>query len=263
MTNTRSVTSIHDLPAELVWSIHLLSLSPTLPCASRHLYSIFHDAPPSHKAMYLTLKHDKSTLSHAIKYPICDLDVVHALERIAQRRHKQLRCSELPRRLVNGLSSDSAQSHFDFELVKYLLERYSASPNSKSGYILARAVFARHEPLIKLLLKHGADPSLKNGWAVLAAIGMGELHLVKLLLERDERDEAVVDSSDELVEQSPSGKRRRNSQNGGRTKRRRLELRCQPTSEMLEAAVRGEHWDLVKYLEDKGARPSIDVLKLL
>ncbi|KAK4052853.1 hypothetical protein OIV83_002141 [Microbotryomycetes sp. JL201] len=251
--------ALHDLPTELLWSIHLLSLSSSLPRVSRHVYGVFHDAPPSHTAMYLTLRHEKSTLSHAIKYPVCTLDVVHALERIADRRGKRLRCSELPRRLVNGLSSDASRAaDVDFELIKYLLEHYHASPNSKNGYILARAVFARHEPLVKLLLAHGADPSLKQGWAVLAAIGMGDLHLVKLLMDYDETADASVAVDTEELATAPSSSalplKRRRSSEGGKSKRRRVEPRCQATSEMLEAAVRGEHWDIVTYLEEKAGK---------
>ncbi|KAK4057356.1 hypothetical protein OIO90_001423 [Microbotryomycetes sp. JL221] len=271
-----AMATLHELPVELLEHIHLMSLSPALPLVSRHLYTTFKYSSVLHKALYLTRRHDKSTLSHAIKYPICNLEVVHALERIAARRNKQLRCSELPRRLVNSFTTSltdlsnhdrSKQQEYDLMLIKYLLEQYSASPNSKKGYILARAVFARHERLIKLLLKHGADPSLKGGWAVLAAINMGDLSLVKLLMDTDaDRGlNADSDQSEEYERQALNGKRRRSSNEStlSTSKRVKTEPKCRPSSEMLEAAVRGEHWDIVTYLEDKGARPSLDVLKLL
>jgi hypothetical protein len=265
-SSRQSLTSLFH---QLLYSIHLISLSPSLPHVSRHLSSLFSLASPHHRAWYLLLRHGRHTLSRAIKYPICDLTVVHSLERLVKQQGKQLRCSELPRRLVKGLGkfagsdgddeTHSAQQddHLDLPLITYLLETYSASPNSKHGYILARAVFARHYPLIRLLLKHGADPAMKDGWAVMAAIGMGDLDLVRLLMEREvNRDEGDDGEEAEFElskrDRGTAKKRRRDSGGGGGGKRRRMEERCAATSEMLQAAVKGEHWRIVDYLTERG-----------
>ncbi|GAA6046653.1 hypothetical protein JCM3770_003098 [Rhodotorula araucariae] len=259
--------SLEDLPFELLMHIHLMSLSPALPNLSRHLRSVFAATSPRHCAQYLTLRHEHKTLAHAIKYPICSLEVVHALERLAQERGKKLKCSNLPRRLVKGLGkSGSKDDDVDLPLITYLLDKYGATPNSHDGYPLARAVFARHLPLIRLLLHHGANPALKDGWAVTTAIANGDVDLVKLLMER-EVDRGDADGPLQEVVLQPregkSAKKRRRDSGGGGGKRRCMGDRCRATKEMLETAVKAKQWAIVDYLTAKGAQPSLSVLAML
>lgn len=228
-----------------------------MPNVSRHLRSLFTATSPHHRALYLTLRHERKTLAHAVKYSICTLEVVHHLERIAQARGKKLKCPQLPRRLVKGLGTGVKNDNIDLPLITYLLEHYRASPNSQGGYPLARAVFARHLPLIRLLLRHGADPALKDGCAVTTAIANGDADLVKLLMEREvERDDAMDEPLHEVVLQAGgggSGKKRRRDSGGGGGKRRKVEDRCAATKEMLETAVKAKQWAIVDYLTAKGA----------
>ncbi|GAA5907049.1 hypothetical protein JCM8208_004499 [Rhodotorula glutinis] len=276
--------TFEDLPFELLMHVHLLSLSHTLPIVSRHLRATFASTTPHHRARFLFLRHDHKTLSHAIKYPICTLDVVHALERLAKLRGKRLKCSTLPRRLVKGLGKTGAakgsgkgggkpDGDVDLELITYLLDTYHASPNSHDGYPLARAVFARHLPLIRLLLQSGANPALKDGWAVTTAIANGDADLVKLLMEREVERDDEDDSADEgplhevVLERGggKASKKRRRDSGGGGGKRRRVAMgdRCRATKEMLETAVKAKQWGIVDYLTAKGAPPSLSVLAML
>ncbi|SGY75889.1 BQ5605_C005g03455 [Microbotryum silenes-dioicae] len=270
--------------AQLLYAIHLHSTSSALPYVSRHLHRVFSHSSPLHRATYLALRHDRHTLSHAVRYPICTLAVVHSLERLACAvGTRPLRCSELPRRLVKHLNpqqTDSSATLDDdkFGLIAYLLEHYGASPNSKNGYFLARAVLARHLPLTKLLLHYGADPALKDGWAVMVAIGMGDLDTVKLLLDEPTPTVDRVETSGR--DKSSSSHTRSDSlppqaaflarHSIGTTplprpskKRCKVSPRCCATSEMLEAAVKAQHWHIVDYLRTQGALPSLEVLKLL
>ncbi|BGP19455.1 hypothetical protein JCM10213v2_007545 [Rhodosporidiobolus nylandii] len=216
---------------------------------------------------YLSLRHDRSTLAHAVKYPICTLPVIHVLERAAAERGKKLKCPQLPRRVVKGLGRGGKDGEeVDLPLITYLLEQYGASPNSKEGYPLARAVFARHLPLIRLLLKHGADPSLKDGWAVTTAIANGDADLVRLLMEREPERDELGDEPDEAVlpeGRKKTAKKRRRDSTGGGGKRRKMEDRCRATKEMLETAVKAKQWGIVDYLTAKGALPSLSVLGML
>ncbi|GAA5968504.1 hypothetical protein JCM11641_007662 [Rhodosporidiobolus odoratus] len=259
------VLRLEGLPVELLLHIHLISLSPALPHVSRHLHSLFASTSPHHRARFLALRHDRKTLSHAVKYPICTLPVVHALERQAAAQGKKLKCPQLPKRVVKGLRrGGDGTEDIDLPLITYLLERYGASPNSKEGYPLARAVFARHLPLIRLLLKHGADPSLRDGWAVTTAISNGDADLVKLLMEREpERDEVAEDEAVLKKCKGTGAKKRRRDSSGGGGKRRKMEDRCKATNEMLETAVKAKQWAIVDYLTAKGALPSIGVLGML
>ena len=147
-------------------------------------------------------------------------------------------------------------------MVEYLLDKYSASANSRNGYFLARAVLARHLPFVKLLLGHDADPSLNDGYAVNVAIGTGELALVKLLIEREPEPRPTeelhaddgVDNGDGRKKKKK--KRRRESDGGGGGKRRKVGQRCKATSKMLEVALKEENWEIVTYLQAKGEHGS-------
>ncbi|SCV69309.1 BQ2448_2329 [Microbotryum intermedium] len=259
--------SLQSLPAELLYAIHLHSTSSALPYVSRHLRHVFSNSSALHRATYLALRHDRHTLSHAVRYPVCTLAVVKSLESIGRAvGAPPMRCSELPRRLVKHLSPEHTANSATLDddnlsLIAYLLEQYRASPNSKNGYFLARAVLARHRPLIELLLYHGADPVLKDGWAVMVAIGMGDLATVKLLLDgpthRVERMEVSGCSnlsqtrSTSLPQEAALHARRLI---GTAPTLRTSKVRCKTstpccaTSEMLEAAVKAQHWHLVDYL---------------
>ncbi|CEQ40924.1 SPOSA6832_02596 [Sporobolomyces salmonicolor] len=263
--------TLEDLPVELLLQIHLQSLSSALPYVSRYLHSVFASSSDFHRAHYLFLRHDRKTLSHAVKYSICSLGVIHVLEKLAHARGKKLKCPQLPRRLVKGLSRtnkapDHARDQVDLPLITYLLDTYHASPNSKEGYPLARAVFARHLPLIRLLLEYGADPGLKDGWAVTTAIANGDEDLVRMLMEKEVEREGVDEGEVVLLKPKEAGgaaKKRRRESGGGGGKRRKIEDRCRPTQEMLETAVRAKQWGIVDYLTAKGALPNINVLKML
>lgn len=149
------------------------------------------------------------------------------------------------------------------DLITYLLSHYHASANSHDGYPLARAVFARHVPLIRLLLRYGADPGLKDGWAVTTAIGNGDGELVRMLLEREEpgredgggEEEEEEGGEGEMVDGKGlgKGKKRRREGGGGGGKRRKMEDRCKATKGMLETAIKEKQWRIVEYLTAKGA----------
>lgn len=240
------------------------------------MHNLFASTSDYHRASYLLSRHPTSTLSHAIRYPICTLPVISVLEQLAQRRGKRLKCTELPRRLVRGLGSTptalpsppasprtehmhQTQDLVDLPLIAHLLTHYSASPNSKSGYFLARAVVAKHLPLVHLLLDHGADPSLKGDWAVLVAIKARDLGLVKLLLEREPPRASQTEefgSEGEEVAQANHGKKRRRSSGGGSGKRLKIDTTRTPaTSAMLTAAAAltdPPEKEMVDYLTGRG-----------
>lgn len=238
---------------QLLFQVQLHGLSSTLPAVSRDFHSVFSSSPASHRAGFIASVHPRHTLAHAVKYPICDFPVVLALERLAARWGETLKCRELPRRLVQGIKRTApADSELvNLPLIEHLLSTYGASPNSGNGYLLARAVFAQHLPLIKLLLKWGADPSLNNGWAVTTAIGYGDLPLVQLLLER-ERDEDTTGEEEAVPEGNSTRKRRMSGEGTQRSKRRRLEVRCKATGTMLECAVKKRKVDIANYLTAQG-----------
>ncbi|GAA5968988.1 hypothetical protein JCM3765_002275 [Sporobolomyces pararoseus] len=275
-----------DLPVELLLHIHLLSLSSALPHLSRSFRALFSSTSPYHKASYLLLRHPAhKTLSHAIRYPICTLPVLQTIERInKEKKGKKLKCPQLPRRLFSRLSPSQHSTNPSLDhlsLIQYLLKEYKASPNSHTGYPLARAVYSGDFELIRVLLDNGADPGLKEGWAVVTAIMKGSddkaggLAMVRALIERDyplpiprsDRSEESTTGGGTFHSDGPQKKKRKRDKTerveSSPAKRVKLEDRCKPTPEMLETAVKYKQWDITDYLTKKGATPNLNVLKLL
>lgn len=246
---------MENLPAELLESIHLFSLSPALPNVTRRLHSIFSETTKNHRARYLLLSHPHNTLHRALKYPITDLPVLHALERLCTKQ--TLKTKELPRRLLSAATTD-------LPLIRYLLDHYAVSPNSKKGYFLSKAVFIVHLPLVQLLLDYGADPTLNANWSVRNAIAKGDLRLVRMLLEGDyvhpdlaDEDTPTLDDGADAI--GKRTKRRISTESGGGTPRKKVKLgeRCKATGEMLEVAVSRGEWRIVDYLRGRGALRSL------
>jgi hypothetical protein len=164
---------------------------------SRRLYRLFHSST-AHKAHYLYIRNSDTKdaskiLTRSARYPICTPSVLVALERRLLERHSsrskdktaelKLVCKDLPKRLFRRVgSTPEGGEDVDLEFVAYLIDRLGASPNSHSGYALARAVRARHWALMELLLDRGADPRLNSGVAIAQAAAQGDLSLVKRLL---------------------------------------------------------------------------------
>lgn len=234
--------------------------------------------------------------------------------KVKKKRSSGLKCPQLPRRLFKDLrkpdqiqpptsttsSSKTKNNHdnnnntssttggtIDLPLITYLLTTYKSCPNSHQGYPLARAVFAQHYPLVRLLLGHGADPGLKEGWAVVTAISNRDEELVKGLIERgypirggesheeedakriegdgEERDRRTYYDDDDGKKKNKTKRKVEESSPSNANKRIKLEGgdRCRANSEMLETAVKTKQWRLVDYLTAKGATPNLKVLKML
>lgn len=246
---------MEKLPAELLESIHLHSLSAALPSLNRGLHAIFSETTTNHRARFLLLSHPQNTLHRALKHPITDLAVLHALERLCAKSKQILKTKELPRRLLSA-------TPIDIPLIHYLLDHYSVSPNSKKGYFLSKAVFIENLPLVQLLLDYGADPTLNGNWSVRNAIAKGDLQLVRMLLEGDYvhpqlADDAARTLDDVEVDRNLVGKRtkrRISMESEGSTPRKKVKLgeRCKATGEMLEVAVSRAEWRIVDYLRARG-----------
>lgn len=188
-----------------------------------------------------------------MRYRICTLAVVVAMERITSDVdsdwHQQLVCREIPKRLYRGLMKSDLTVDLPF-LTHLLSPPYNASPDSSKGYGLAAGVYARHLPLIRLLLAFGAS---SMDWCLMAAITNGDLEVLRLLVERETRVDEGEAVEVEVVERGK--KRRRSSELRSElsSKRRKYPDRCVVTEAMLEAAVKAKQWAVVEYLRGKGA----------
>ncbi|KAJ7903693.1 hypothetical protein B0H14DRAFT_3421872 [Mycena olivaceomarginata] len=252
------MTGLEDLPVELLYEVHLYSLSTALPITSRRLYTIFNAAPPSYRAQYI-LSHfepDEARLSDVVSKILRDpLPTFLALWRPARtlrdgRTPTAPTNSSRPRApaapLPRARAADRPAVHrrrrppAAAALPVRLPRIAPPNANSHEGYALTRAVHAEFVPLVRLLLAHGASPAHKRGLAVLVAVRQKKLPLVRMLVERAEAG-------------------------GGRgAKKRRLEDRVEVTKEMLKAAVKAKARDIAEYfMQEKGCVPDIQTLQML
>ncbi|KAH8100888.1 hypothetical protein BXZ70DRAFT_988532 [Cristinia sonorae] len=262
--------AIGDLPVELLYDIFLFTLSEHFPHTSRHIYSVFKQAPSSIHAEYLISRclPTDDLPSKILRYPICTIPILESLLRIptfATLLSNHSRSSiKIPRRLfqnltpkprprVVGMKKRTRQKEPSWSaedapmpLLRFLLEepRFpNPDWNYKDGYPLTKAVMAGFVPLIRFLLENGASPEYKNGLAVRLAITRKDLSLVRMLIEPDG---SVKDAEGRIV------------------RRRRLEDRVKVDTEMVKAAVKVDARDIVKYLvAEKGCVPDMQTVLMI
>jgi len=188
----------------------------------------------------------------------------------------------LPRQSACATSPPNGTLHeafdkIDYPLVAYLLtsgDGRRSNANCHKGYLLARAVLARHIPLIRLLLNHGASPAEKKHMSVMLAIGRNDLLAVRMLIEggRPEEEEDFRQRTSAAATTAAStgtNKRPRKRKASAaidspdRAKRQKVEDRTAVTSQMLELATRQRCDPLVRYFMVRGAVPNLKTLKLL
>ncbi|CAD6588765.1 MAG: hypothetical protein CYPHOPRED_004516 [Cyphobasidiales sp. Tagirdzhanova-0007] len=328
---------------QLVHSIHLLSLSPSLPVLNTYFHSLFSPVTsfsPRYRASYILeklsdeglkitsiRKRSKTldVLNQALTYDICDTEVLIVLEEMCmeslgflleplrvsppptiseiaafdlrhsldlQSQGKRLykflgrRQLEIPKRFFRSLPStcppfpesgstgpSTSYDVFDTTFLPFLsrmLFPLRGNPNSFRGYPLAKAVLARHLPLIQLLLENGADPSMKDGMSVMLAIGRNDIEVVRVLVERHPvsligQPPAPASYSLDTFSRRPANslKRQISTADPVEYKKRRLEDRIRVTPAMLELAVKQQYEPLIEYFTGKGVVPNLRTLNML
>lgn len=215
--------------------MQLIALSPAFPHTSKSLYQVFKAAPTSYKAQYIirsifSQKRAATTgiFTRALRYPLCNKDVLGILHQRLGDVTQAASCG-LPKWLFRNLNPSSqgqsltgSDEPLSFLQYLYNIPGLRPDPNSNEGYALTRAVYARHEPLVRFLLEHGASPSHKDGLCIQIAIRQKNLALFKMLMETKEI----------------SGSR-----------------------DMLKLATKCAAWDIVEYLtQEKGVIPDLQTL---
>jgi hypothetical protein len=202
------------------------------------MYQVFKTAPLSYNTQYIirkaSLKKRAATsviLTKALRFPLCNRDVIGILYQRLMQGETQVVTCELPKRLFRNLNPGRLLKGSDeplpFLQCLYNMQGLRPDPNSHKGYALTKAVQAGHEPLVRFLLQHGALPSHKDGLCVKIAIRQKNLSLVKMLMERNDKN------AEEVV----------------------------GTKEMLKLAMKCGAWDIAEYLtEEKGVIPDLQTL---
>ncbi|KAG2148983.1 uncharacterized protein EDB93DRAFT_1336998 [Suillus bovinus] len=254
--------SINTLPVELLYEIQIFSVSPSFPLTCKTLYRIFRASPPSYRAQFLIASveaaqiKDELILSKLLRYPICTVDILELLFRMASDILPLTWIPELPRRLFRSLTPKSraklplwTDHDHPLPFLKYLFTCPQIHPpdvNSHDGYALTKAVQVGFLPLVRFLLDHGASPRCKNNMPILVAIYRKDLFLVRLLVERVDCQEHGQGAS---------------KQKG---KRPKLEDRAQITPEMLKVAVKLNARDIIEYfMKEKGCVPDLQTLQMM
>ena len=239
---------------QLLYEIQLFALSEALPNTSKHFLEVFKASTPAFRACYIVgrtshMLQPQSTLSRALRYPICSKEVLEVFRRQSNPILDAGTTLELPKRLfkslapkegsVDGPSPKWIDREHPLPYLKYLYDTPGIplpDVDSHAGYALTKAVHAGFIPLVCFLLARGASPKCKKGLAVMVAIRRKDLSLVRMLIERPKEG----------------------------TKRRKLEDRILVNSEMLKMAVKCQAWDIVEYLTtEKGCVPDMQTLRLM
>jgi len=235
---------------QLLYELQLFALSESLPHLSHYFYDVYRYASPFFHAKYILGRvfeqNSEATCAviytRALRYPICDEEVLQAINSFSKDVPQGTMCVQLARRLFRNLSPPengwTANDH-PIPLLRYLYETSDIPPvntDANDGYALTRAIHARFLPLVKFLLQHQASPKCHDGLAVKVAIRQRDLHMVRTLVERDPKHD---------------GKKKRKD---------RITL----DSRMLKVAVMSDAKDIVEYLcKEKKVTPDMQTLKKL
>ncbi|THH27615.1 hypothetical protein EUX98_g6576 [Antrodiella citrinella] len=260
--------TLESLPVELLYEIFIFALNETLPCCSRHVYSVFKYAPLSVQAEYVVLQSlpTDDLASKVLRFPICTLPVLktilrnpsyaallskHSRTKVKLPRWLFQSLAPSPRPRVVGMKKQRPKEPWSSEdapipLLRFLLEEPripNPDWNHRDGYPLAKAVTAGFIPLVRFLLENGASPACKGGLAVRVAINKKDLGLVKMLIEPD----GSVKDAD-----------------GRKVRRRRIEDRVKVSPEMLKVAVKVDARDIVQYfIKEKGCVPNMQTVLMM
>lgn len=240
-----------DIVVKLLYEIHVLAHSPSLPIVNKRLHQVFKSVPVLLAARYLILRVSgiRYKLSHVLRYPICSGTVLEVIFKFTSWTGDDLRAT-LPKRLFRDLSPKRTipglppWSSYDPPLpfLRYLYSAKHFPPpavNAYDGYALIRAVSTGFVPLVHFLLEQGASPEHRRGLAVLSAIRRKDLPLVRMLIERED------------AQKTPG-------------KKARMEDRIDVNLSMLRLAAGYGARDIAEYfMKEKGCQPDIQTLRLL
>ncbi|KAJ7637610.1 hypothetical protein DFH06DRAFT_1218619 [Mycena polygramma] len=277
------MTGLEDLPVELLYEVHLYSLSTALPITSRRLYTIFNAAPASFRAQYILshlepgTAHLSDVVSKILRFPLCSVTVLDAVLRtwpvdeetlsppLSSGDHvKAPEVEALPAGGGFATSAPTAAPELPRRLFRLLGPRTDREYSEDDAPLpLLRYLYA--SPRIA-----PPNPNSHEGYALTRAVHAEFVPLIRLLLEhgaspQHKRGLAVLVAVRlkklslvrMLLERSePAGRRG--------AKKRRLEDRMEVTSEMLKAAVKAKARDIVEYfMQEKGCVPDIQTLHML
>ncbi|KNZ63574.1 hypothetical protein VP01_1125g4 [Puccinia sorghi] len=252
---------MESLPVELLHHIHLLSESEHLPIANKSLHHIYQRTTSNrYRAIFLWRKYVTSNSNkipwHAIlSVPACTLEVLRILTSFHDQHQpgNKIKIPVLPTRLFKALNTSTKEEHTAYQYIHTLLKEYQTSPDKLGGYPLARSVLSRNIPFICLLLSYGARPAIKNNLVIMVAIETGDLSLLRLLIEPS----FIHPRQDSSNHHSPLTL----PQNSH--KKIKLADRVQITDQMLEKAIKMKHPSIAHYLIQKGARPTLETIRLI
>ncbi|KAJ6577217.1 hypothetical protein B0H19DRAFT_1061888 [Mycena capillaripes] len=283
------MTGLEDLPVELLYEVHLYSLSTALPITSRRLYHIFNAAPASFRAQYI-LSHFEpedarlsDVVSKILRFPLCSMTVLDAVFRTWPVAAPASTLEEIPplsspsggqtkppevEAPPDGVGGAAAAPTTAPELPRRLFR--ALGPRTDRAYNEDDAPL----PLIRYLYASTRiappNPNSHEGYALTRAVHAEFVPLIQLLLEhgaspQHKRGLAVLVAIRQkklslvrmLIERTETGVQRG-------AKKRKLEDRMEVTSEMLKAAVKAKARDIAEYLmQEKGCVPDIQTLHML
>ncbi|KAI5449196.1 hypothetical protein NCC49_005233 [Naganishia albida] len=241
--------NIDDLPVDILYEIHHLSLSPSLPSVNRYTHAVLSHPTTTRAAYWLIERYWRTGadafLGRALECAVCDDEVLLEIERIWAREVAQagtikngtttewfafpargendpapprLECTTLPRRIFRHPRPTTVLLAQPIPpLLTHLFDKYTPSPNSHRGYPLARAVLHGDLPLIRFLRLQGADPAEKGFLAIEIALMRKDIATLRILIDGPQDDDpspavaVAAAATDASVPTTTKGKRKRAS----------------------------------------------------
>ncbi|EIW67497.1 hypothetical protein TREMEDRAFT_33512 [Tremella mesenterica DSM 1558] len=190
--------------AQLVQSIHLLSLNPFLPQVSKRIYSTLHNSSPTTIATYLLSLYahygPEDVLVRSVRHPVCDVGVCREIRRLWDMRRGDfsveevektqdgvkigpLSCVELPRRLFRPpflLPTSSFKPPRASQTTVFSSNQHTQDPLSVDETFSANSTL--HPLLIHLFSTYSPSPNSHKGYPLCRAVLARDVSLIQFLL---------------------------------------------------------------------------------
>ncbi|WRT68022.1 uncharacterized protein IL334_004997 [Kwoniella shivajii] len=195
-------TTLADLPAELIFRIHLLSLNPFLPRTNRYIHSVLHHPSPYYAANYLLNLYSAygpdEIFNRSLRHPICTVDTAESMKKIWDRRRGYIAPSTIssPSKRRNsagpniGMQSDSnvpagSPSSSSLQLPEPTLPALSCTELPRRLFRNPSNVSEPVHPLIQYLFStYTPSPNSHKGYPLFRAILTSNCDLVSYLLSQ-------------------------------------------------------------------------------
>ncbi|KAI8883693.1 hypothetical protein K501DRAFT_126755, partial [Backusella circina FSU 941] len=170
-----------SLPFEIISTIFIRSMNPTLPIVCKSLFNQLYYCPEYIKLKFLMMRHESLTnaFEHGVRFRFFNRDLLTSFDR-ANGAPIPFKNKKIPARLFHPTPTETLEERD--ALISLLLER-GANPDKPKGYPIIKSAQLGRLEMVKQLIAYGADPTLENNMALRVCATRDNKEMVSYFLD--------------------------------------------------------------------------------